>query len=348
MRRVLVIALMLALSGAGTAAQGACYTPEQAAAHAGEYACVSGLVSRVFWAQQSNGRPTFIDFGRSFTVVIWEEDRPKFPTPEQWQGAVLSIWGRIEIYRGRPEIILRDPSQFAPPRAIAATAPPPIPTSPPPLSVPPTLVPTSPPMPVPTPVATPTPIVATATPPPSPTPPPTPLPTATTTPVPSATTTTTTTATPTLPPAATPTPTPTLPPTPESTPPPTATPTRPPTPPPAPTAAAPTPAPTAIPPSATPPTPQPTPEPTPLPTPEPTLEPTPTAAPFPASVGTIQPQARVFLTAIPTVLEGPVDDPPPMQRPADKRGVPLLLIAGAVALVVVGIGGAALSARRRT
>jgi hypothetical protein len=78
------------------------------------------------------------------------------------------------------------------------------------------------------------------------------------------------------------------------------------------------------------------------------VEPTPTAAPFPASVGTAQPQARVFLTVVPTVLEGPVDDPPPIQRPADERGMPLLLIAGAVALIVVGIGGAALSARQRS
>ena len=64
----------------GTAAQTACYTPQEAAAHAGEYACVSGQITRVFWAQQSNGRPTFIDFGRAFTVIIWEEDRPWFVT----------------------------------------------------------------------------------------------------------------------------------------------------------------------------------------------------------------------------------------------------------------------------
>jgi hypothetical protein len=51
---------------------------------------------------------------------------------------------------------------------------------------------------------------------------------------------------------------------------------------------------------------------------------------------------------MPTVLEGPVDDAPPIQRPVDESGIPLLLIAGAVALIVIGLGGAALAARGRT
>lgn len=80
-----------------------------------------------------------------------------------------------------------------------------------------------------------------------------------------------------------------------------------------------------------------------------TLEPmTPTPSPFPASVGSALPQARVVLTPVAPVLEGPVDALPPRERSAvSGSGPPLLLIAGAAALVVLGVAGSVLSARRR-
>ncbi len=77
----LIVAVVVQHAGA----QAGCYSPQEAAAHAGEYACVSGRVTNVFWAQQSNGRPTFVDMGNRFTVVIWEEDRKRSAT--QFQAA---------------------------------------------------------------------------------------------------------------------------------------------------------------------------------------------------------------------------------------------------------------------
>jgi hypothetical protein len=214
-------------------------------------------VTNVFWAQQSNGRPTFVDLGGRFTVVIWEEDRAKFqPTPEAWRGATLTVWGVIEIYRGEAEIILRSPAQFAPP-----AAPQPARTA---------QAPTAPPVPA---------TVQAAAPAPAP-----PAPAATTVPTPAPT------------PIATPVPTPTL---------------------------------------------APTPEPTPDPTPEPTPDPTP--SPFPASPGTQVPFARVLATP---VLEGPVDSAAPVERPGTDSGPPVLLIAGAVALLVLGVVGSLMSRRR--
>jgi hypothetical protein len=223
-------------------AQPRCYTPEEAAGHAGEHACVSGRVTNVFWAQQSTGRPTFVDMGTRFTIVIWEENRPSFePPPEAWRGATFTIWGVIEIYRGKAQIILRSPVQFAPP-ATARPAATPAPVTPR----------VAPPAPAPVQVATPAPA------------PPQPAPTST-------------------------------------------------------------------------PIPQQTPDPTPEPTPDPT--------PLPFGPGTPVAQARVIATP---VLEGPVDVQPPLERPRTDDGTPTVLIAGALALVVLGVGGSFLAARRRS
>ena len=142
-------------------AQPACYTLEQAAAHVGETACVEGLVTNALWAAQSNGRPTFLDFGTSFTVVIWQEDRAKFnPPPETLRGHRLRVQGRIETFRNKPQIIVRNPSQLTvvgaalpaatatsvrtPVQTAAATAPPspsPAPSEPAPVTAAPTVAP---------------------------------------------------------------------------------------------------------------------------------------------------------------------------------------------------------------
>jgi hypothetical protein len=55
------------------------------------------------------------------------------------------------------------------------------------------------------------------------------------------------------------------------------------------------------------------------------------------------PFARVLATP---VLEGPVDSAPPVERSETDSGPPVLLIAGAVALFVLGIGGSLMSRRR--
>jgi hypothetical protein len=48
-----------------------------------------------------------------FTVVIWREDRSKFGTPEaSLRGKEICITGVIKLYRGRPEMVLHDPSEL--------------------------------------------------------------------------------------------------------------------------------------------------------------------------------------------------------------------------------------------
>ncbi len=68
-------------------------------------------MTRVTYARSSRGSPTFVDFGASFTGLIWVEDRGKFRGVEGWQGQRVRLNGTIESYQGRAEIVLRSQSQ---------------------------------------------------------------------------------------------------------------------------------------------------------------------------------------------------------------------------------------------
>lgn len=124
--------LLLALLAARLAAQPACLTPEQALVHVGERVCVEGVVTGAVFAQRSTGQPTFLDLGPQFTAVIWIEDRPKFnPPPERLRGRRVRVTGRIEVYRGKAQIVVRDPAQLVPadtaaPSSLPALSPAPV------------------------------------------------------------------------------------------------------------------------------------------------------------------------------------------------------------------------------
>ena len=88
-RLLVAVALAVALvpRAVAPAAQSPCHAPEEAAAHAGAYGCVTGRVTFVLWAQQSNGQPTFVNMGSRFTVLIWIEDRERSQTHSQNRAA---------------------------------------------------------------------------------------------------------------------------------------------------------------------------------------------------------------------------------------------------------------------
>jgi hypothetical protein len=134
------VLLLAPLQAARLAAQPACLTPEQAQAHVGERACVEGVVTGAVFAQRSTGQPTFLDLGPRFTAVIWIEDRPKFnPPPETLRGRRVRVSGRIETFRGKAQIVVRDPDQLVLAGAAAPSAP--LSSSPVPVSAAPTLTP---------------------------------------------------------------------------------------------------------------------------------------------------------------------------------------------------------------
>jgi DNA/RNA endonuclease YhcR with UshA esterase domain len=44
---------------------------------------------------------------------MWGSERPKCGEPEKtMQGTHVCVIGKIELYRGRPEVIFRDPEQL--------------------------------------------------------------------------------------------------------------------------------------------------------------------------------------------------------------------------------------------
>lgn len=97
-------------------------TPQEAAQAVGRRATVCGTAVNVYFARNSNGQPTFIDFGaphpdEDFTVVIFGDDRPAFnPPPEAWMGRKICVTGRIKSYHGNPEIVAYGPDQLQPSR----------------------------------------------------------------------------------------------------------------------------------------------------------------------------------------------------------------------------------------
>ena len=93
-------------------------TATEAKNHIGETATVCGVVASATYASRSRGKPTFLNLDRPypnhiFIALIWSEDRPKFGQPEvRLRGKRICVTGRIEEYRGIPEIILRNRGQL--------------------------------------------------------------------------------------------------------------------------------------------------------------------------------------------------------------------------------------------
>jgi DNA/RNA endonuclease YhcR with UshA esterase domain len=90
----------------------ATYAPTEAARHVGETATVTGVVS-VFAAQSG---VIFVDMGGAgrtapFSGFISRDNAAKFPNAASWSGRQLAITGKIELYQGKAEIVLTDPSQ---------------------------------------------------------------------------------------------------------------------------------------------------------------------------------------------------------------------------------------------
>jgi len=93
-------------------------SPDDAAKHAGEDVTVCGVVAGAKYAAQVRGGLTFIDFGKpypnaSFTAMIFAENRAKFGTPEKGlQGKQVCVSGKIQLFKGKAEIVLTDPKQL--------------------------------------------------------------------------------------------------------------------------------------------------------------------------------------------------------------------------------------------
>jgi DNA/RNA endonuclease YhcR with UshA esterase domain len=121
-RKALVILILVIASLTFQAQWGAAatstLTSAEASRHTGEAATVCGTVASATYAARSRGGPTFLNLDKPypdhiFTIVIWREHRAAFGNPEtRYAGKRLCVSGVITDYRGRPQIVVRDPSQI--------------------------------------------------------------------------------------------------------------------------------------------------------------------------------------------------------------------------------------------
>lgn len=119
MKLLSTIALFLFAACATTSATTEKLTAAQAKDHVGKQATVCGVVASANFAARSRRQPTFLNLDEPypnhiFTAVIWIEDRPKFGTPETTlKGKRVCVFGLIESYQNKPQIVLRDAKQLA-------------------------------------------------------------------------------------------------------------------------------------------------------------------------------------------------------------------------------------------
>jgi DNA/RNA endonuclease YhcR with UshA esterase domain len=114
--RILIPGLCFALAAVPALAQNQAQTitPTDAKARVGQTVTVEGAVSAVHTGRSG---ATFIDIGgrypeNAFTAVIFVGDLAKFPGVTALDGRTVDINGSVQLYRGRPEIILKSAEQL--------------------------------------------------------------------------------------------------------------------------------------------------------------------------------------------------------------------------------------------
>lgn len=90
------------------------YTPEEAAKHVGETATITGRVDSFHQSGKGN---IFLNMGgrypnQAFTAFIPSASASQFTNAQQYDGKTVSASGKIQLYKGKPEIIVTSPSQI--------------------------------------------------------------------------------------------------------------------------------------------------------------------------------------------------------------------------------------------
>jgi hypothetical protein len=101
--------------GAAIAWQAVVLSTSDAAKHAGETATVEGTVANVKHAPRFHA--IFVDFdqaypNQSFTAYIDEKNAANFPDVDKLMSHKARVTGKIEIYKGKPQIVVVEASQL--------------------------------------------------------------------------------------------------------------------------------------------------------------------------------------------------------------------------------------------
>lgn len=90
------------------------YPAAEAPKEVGKYVTLVGRVAEVSMSQTGT---VFLDFsdpypGQSFTAVVFADKVPRFVGLSGYRGLTLSVTGHVDLYRGKPEIVVRSPEQL--------------------------------------------------------------------------------------------------------------------------------------------------------------------------------------------------------------------------------------------
>lgn len=107
--------LLLATVAWASSSYAGTISPEQAGSHIGQLVTVEGVVTEVHTAR--SGSATFIDMSgiypnNAFTGVIFARDMAAVGDVSAFAGRTVDISGTVQLYRNRPEIIIRSASQI--------------------------------------------------------------------------------------------------------------------------------------------------------------------------------------------------------------------------------------------
>ena len=107
--------LLVLAFAASIIAQGVSFTATEAAKHVGETTTITGTVDGVHQSGKDN---IFLNIGgtypnQAFTAFIPSASAAQFPNPRQYEGRTASVFGKISLYKGKPEIIVNSPSQIS-------------------------------------------------------------------------------------------------------------------------------------------------------------------------------------------------------------------------------------------
>jgi DNA/RNA endonuclease YhcR with UshA esterase domain len=95
-------------------AQAQTIRPDETKSHVGQPVTVEAAISDVHVTRSG---ATFIDMGgefpdNNFVAVIFADDAAKFPSAEKLEGKTVTITGTVQMYQGKPEIILKSANQL--------------------------------------------------------------------------------------------------------------------------------------------------------------------------------------------------------------------------------------------
>lgn len=88
--------------------------------HIGDSVKLKAKIYGSKYLSNAKGAPTFINLGAAYpnqllTVVIWQDVREKLsynPTDEKYIGGMAHVTGRLELFKGKPQIVITNPDQL--------------------------------------------------------------------------------------------------------------------------------------------------------------------------------------------------------------------------------------------